>query len=64
MLAHSSLDTMRVDDDILNSVFQLGYVTADLFKKYDYDSVLEMIRRTPQTFLLASTKKSSRLIAD
>lgn len=62
MLAHSSLDTMRVDDEILNSVFQLGYVTADLFKKYDYDSVLEMIRRTPQTFLLASTKKSSRLI--
>ncbi len=62
MLAHSSLDTMRVDDEILNSVFQLGYVTADLFEKYDYDSVLKMIRRTPQTFLLASTKKSSRLI--
>ena len=56
MLAHSSLDTMTVDDEILNSVFHNGYVTADLFEKYDYDSVLESIRLNPQTFLLSSIK--------
>ena len=62
LLAHSSIDTITVDDEILDSVFRNGYVTADLFQKYDYDNALEMIRLTPQTFLLESTKKADRLI--
>lgn len=62
LLAHSSIETMSVEDEILNSVFQIGYVTPDLFQKYDYTNVLDQIKNTPQTFLLKSSKKSDRLI--
>ena len=62
LLVHSEADTMAVDDEILNSVFQVGYVTTELFQKYDYANVLEQIKNTPQTFLLRSPKKRERLI--
>lgn len=62
LLAHSSIESMSVEDEILNSVFQIGYVTPDLFQKYDYGHVLDQIKNTPQTFLLKSSKKSDRLI--
>ena len=40
----------------------MGYVTSELFQKYDYANVLEQIKNTPQTFLLKSPKKRERLI--
>lgn len=62
LLVHSEADTMAMDDEILNSVFRVGYVTTELFQKYDYANVLEQIKNTPQTFLLRSPKKRERLI--
>ncbi len=50
---------MAADDEILNSVFRMGYVTSELFQKYDYANVLEQIKNTPQTFLLKSPKKEN-----
>ena len=48
LLVHSEADTMAMDDEILNSVFRVGYVTT--FQKYDYANSLEQIKNTPQTF--------------
>ena len=62
LLAYSSIEEMEIDDEILNSVFNVGYVTTDLFQKYDYVNVLETIKNTPQTFLLESPKKRDRMI--
>lgn len=62
LLAHSTIESIPAEDEILNSVFHIGYVTADLFPKYDYANVLEQIKNTPHTFLLKSEKKSDRLI--
>ena len=62
LLVHSANEVMAADDEILNSVFRMGYVTSELFQKYDYANVLEQIKNTPQTFLLKSPKKRERLI--
>lgn len=62
LLAHSAIPKGTDDDEILNSVFTKGYVTADLFSKYDYEKVLSEIEHTPETILVESTKKTSRLI--
>ena len=56
LLVHSANEVMAADDEILNSVFRMGYVTSELFQKYDYANVLEQIKNTPQTFLLKSPK--------
>ncbi|PSL11198.1 PucR-like helix-turn-helix protein [Fusobacterium naviforme] len=61
-LAYSRLPDSPVDDEILDNLFRLGYVPAELFAKYNYDSVLAQIQNTPQTFLLQSPKKRDRLI--
>ena len=62
LLAHSKWEKMDKEDEILDNLFHIGYVQAELFQKYDYANVLNQIKNTPQAFLLESTQKSDRLI--
>lgn len=62
LLAYSKWEKMDKEDEILDNLFRVGYVQAELFEKYDYANVLDKIKNTPQTFLLESTQKSDRLI--
>ena len=62
VLFSSSISSSAMEDEILHSVFTYGYVLPDLFEKYDYDNVLDMIAQEPEAFLLQSDKKNNRLI--
>lgn len=51
------------DDEILTDIIEKGFVSADLFKKYDYPYVLKAIQMNPHAFELTSELKRSRIIA-
>lgn len=63
LLARSQTEQIPFDqDEVLSCVVRQGFVSADLFQKYDYADVLRAIEHSPQAFLLSSPKKCDRIL--
>lgn len=63
LLANSDITDMDIsDDEILTNLFKNGFVTSDLFKKYDYTNVLNTIKNRQEAFVLKSSYKKDRII--
>lgn len=55
----------QVNDELIKCVLENGFVTSDLFEKYDYANLLKTIEQSKKAFLLEShiSEKSNRIIA-
>lgn len=63
LLACSQVEQDPSDqDEVLGCVLRQGFVSADLFQKYDYADVLRAIEGNAQAFLLSSPKKCDRIL--
>lgn len=56
----------KLDDELIQCVLKNGFVTADLFEKYDYPNLLKRIANSESAFYLVSKipEKLNRIIAN
>lgn len=65
LLANSDISDLSLSgDEIIKAVLNNGYVTADLFQKYNYTRLLNLIEQQPNAFIIESPcrEKASRII--
>ena len=67
MLEASDEDELaQINDELISCVLKNGFVTSDLFEKYDYANLLKSIARSKKAFFIESPipEKLNRLIAN
>ena len=61
ILSWSDYDLLKtVEDELIQCIIKHGFVTSDLFDKYDYGTFLPSIEQTEKAFLQKSTHKGKK----
>lgn len=66
LIANSDIsDILLTNDEIIENILKHGFITADLFEKYNYKKLLGLIEQHPKSFVIESPckEKARRIIA-